>query len=313
MSNFNIQGLHHVTATVNDAQEDYDFYTKILGLRLVKKTVNFDNHKVYHFYYGNEAGEPGTIFTTFPYKGHQVRTGEKGTGQVAITNFSAPAASFGFWKERLVQHGIQVKDYSFFGFPALHFEDPSGLELQLLFQDGDHREPWQYGPISAEHMIRGLHSVVLSLVDPEVDTTLLTENFGFSNTERQDNYLRFESFLGGAGNTLFLRDDRHLARGKNGIGTVHHVAWRIENRTKLEDIREYLINQLKLKPTEVKDRKYFQSVYFRIPGGVLFELATMQPGFTADEDLDNLGEALKLPDWEEINRQEIEDALPKLI
>jgi glyoxalase family protein len=307
--NFNIQGLHHVTATVNDAQEDYDFYTKLLGLRLVKKTVNFDNNQVYHFYYGNEIGEPGTIFTTFPYKNQNVRIGEKGTGQVAITNLSVPSASTEYWRSRFDQRQIEFLSYDFFGSPTFKFNDPSGLELQLIFNDEDQREPWDGGSIPAEHMIRGLHSVVLSIADVKKDLPFIQDTFGFKKVEEQSNYAKYESSAGGVGNMLFLREDAHLSKGKNGIGTVHHVAWRIADREKLDDLRQYLSNDLGYKPTEIKDRKYFNSVYFRIPGGVLFEIATVGPGFDVDESREELGRHLMLPEWEEANRAEIESAL----
>ncbi|MEO0339526.1 MAG: VOC family protein, partial [Bacteroidota bacterium] len=158
-----IKGLHHVTATVSDAREDYQFYTQLLGQRLVKKTVNFDNNQVYHFYYGNETGDPGTIMTTFPYKGHGVRDGVKGTGQVAVTAFSAPLASIDFWKERLSTQGVSFIETSRFSDTVLQFDDPSGLELEIIFTDQDNRAPWTTEDISIDYAVRGINSVTLSI------------------------------------------------------------------------------------------------------------------------------------------------------
>jgi glyoxalase family protein len=307
-----IKGIHHVTATVNDAQEDYDFYTKLLGLRLVKKTVNFDNNQVYHFYYGNELGEPGTIMTTFPYKGHGVRQGTIGTGQVAVTAFSVPMSAVPFWENRLKAYQIAVESATYFGSPSLKFEDPSGLLLQIVGSDNDDREPWTTPEISASEAIRGFYSVILSIAEPQPTVDFLTNVFGFEKVAEQGNITRFAAQGGGPGKYADILHDQSRPRGINGLGTVHHVAWKIENDPNQLELRKHLVEELGFNVTEVKDRKYFHSIYFRIPGGVLFEVATIPPGFAIDESPENLGLELKLPDWEESVRGEIESGLPKV-
>lgn len=306
-----IKGLHHVTATVNDAQEDYDFYTKILGQRLIKETVNFDNENVYHFYYGNEIGAPSTVFTTFPYKGQGVRDGVPGSGQVYETVFSAPSGSLAFWEERFKSKGIKFSKVVYFGNDKIEFQDPSGLKLAIIEDAGDERQPvWKTDDISAVVNIIGIHHVVLAIENVK-ETSQFLEIFGYSQTKSDGDYTLFESELGGAGNSLVIMDAKDLPRGKNGIGTVHHVAHRVE---KVEDsikIRDYVVKEFGVKATEVKNRKYFESIYFRIPGGVLFEIATEGPGFTVDETKEELGSSLKLPDWQEPHRERIEKGLLK--
>jgi glyoxalase family protein len=304
-----IKGLHHITATVNDAQEDYDFYTKILGQRLIKETVNFDNENVYHFYYGNEIGSPSTIFTTFPYKGQGVRDGIIGAGQVFETVFSAPENSLLFWEKRLKSYGIHFSKAQIFGKEKLQFKDPSGLNIAIIEDADDQRSPvWKTDDISDKENIIGIHHVVLAIADVK-ETLDFLKVFGYDQTAREGDFVQLNSNIGGAGNSLVIMDAGDLPKGKNGIGTVHHVAHRVE---KLEDslvIRDYLVNELGLKVTEVKDRKYFQSIYFRIPGGVLFEVATEGPGFLVDESNEKLGSSLKLPDWQEPHRDKIEAGL----
>lgn len=304
-----IKGLHHITATVNDAQEDYDFYTKILGQRLIKETVNFDNENVYHFYYGNEIGSPSTIFTTFPYKGQGVRDGIIGAGQVFETVFSAPENSLSFWEDRLQKLEVNFSKVSSFGKDKLIFKDPSGLNIAIIEDADDKRSPvWKTEDISEKENLIGIHHVVLAIADVE-ETLKFLSVFGYEETAREGDFVQLNSSIGGAGNSLVVMDAGDLPKGKNGIGTVHHVAHRVE---KIEDslkIRDYLVNELGLKVTEVKDRKYFQSIYFRIPGGVLFEVATEGPGFLIDESNEELGSTLKLPDWQEPHRAKIEAGL----
>jgi len=300
-----VKGLHHITATVNDAQEDYDFFTKALGLRLVKETVNFDNEKVYHFYYANKIGSPSTVLTTFPYKGLGVRNGVRGSGQATHTAFSVPAASLGFWRERLNKFGIAFTAGKLFGLDVLDFKDPSGLNIQIVVSDDDQRQPvWKYDDITEAEAIRGIHHVILSAHDAgEVNDFL--EAFGYQMKKEEENMTLLEAGDGGPGNTLILRSDRNADRGINGLGTVHHVAHRVDSLAESLHIKAYLESQRGLSVTEVLDRKYFRSIYFRIPGGVLFEVATAGPGFTVDESLDDLGKALKLPAWQEPDRVRI--------
>ncbi len=307
-----VKGLHHVTATVGDAQEDYQFYTHTLGLRLVKKTVNFDNHHVYHFYYGNEAGTPGTIMTTFPYKGQNVRQGVHGSGQVAITSFSSPESALGFWQDRLTEAGTDVQEGEKFGDRFLQFKDPAGLVLEIVANDQDDRPPWITDEINEKVAIRGLFGVTLSIAEAPPTFDFLTDIFGFENMGREGSITRFAASGGGPGKLVDVRHDYHLHQGKNGIGTVHHVAWRVENDEALKAMRHHLAGELGLKVTDFKDRKYFHSIYFRIPGGVLFEIATIPPGFSIDEPLEKLGQELKLPEWEEPNREQLERILPEI-
>ena len=301
-----IKGLHHITATVNDAQADYDFYSKILGLRLVKETVNFDNDKVYHFYYANKIGSPSTIFTTFPYKGQGVRNGIIGAGQVSHTAFSVPAASLHFWKDRLDKYEIPFTEKSLFGISVLDFKDPSGLNIQIAGSDNDRREPiWLYDDITATEAIRGMHYAMLLVLNKD-EVNHFLKAFGYSVQKEESNMSLLEAGEGGPGNTLVVQVDSNAVQGMNGLGTVHHVAHRVDSVDDSFKIKAYMESQWNLKVTEVLDRKYFKSIYFRIPGGVLFEVATSHPGFTVDEGVDDLGNSLKLPDWQEPNRERIE-------
>ncbi len=305
-----IKGLHHVTATVDDAREDYDFYTRLLGLRLVKQTVNFDNNRVYHFYYGNAEGAPGTIMTTFPYKGEGVRRGRLGTGQISITSFSVPSGSLAFWEKRLSSHDVAVERRVKFNGPVLQFSDPSGLVLEIVGHDEDERIPWTTNEVVEENAIRGFSSVTLSVSEVDATFDFLLRVFGFEKIATDGPLTRFAVNGGGPGHFWDIRNDAGGDKGVNGIGTVHHVAWRVENDEALLTMRKALTEEWNFKVTEVKDRNYFHSIYFRIPGGVLFEVATIPPGFTADETIESLGGELKLPAWEEKNRKEIEAHLP---
>ena len=303
-----ILGLHHVTATVGDAQEDLDFYRNALGLRLVKKTVNFDNHNVYHFYYGDERGSPGTIWTTFPYKGWDVPPGQHGAGQVTVTSFSVPAGSLRFWKARLGERGLEVQEEaSAFGEELIAFADRSGLSIQLVGTP-DRRAPWSGGEVASEHAARGLHSVSLAVADPAATVALLTGVLGFEIVDERESQIRLAVNGMEPGRTIEIRHNAGTPRGRNGIGTVHHVALAIDGADQQLRLREELVGR-GLGVTDVLDRQYFQSIYFREPGGVLLEVATTRPGFTVDEALSDLGGELKLPPWEEPHRAIIEREL----
>jgi glyoxalase family protein len=305
------QHLHHLTATTDDAQADLDFYRSLLGLRLVKKTVNFDNHSVYHFYYGNEAGQPGTIMTTFPYKGHGVRIGTKGTGQVTTTAFAVPKTAQEYWLVRLAEASVAVDQQPHrFGEWVLAFDDPSGLRIELIGTE-DAREPWGGGEVPAEVAIRGLHSATATLAEGDATQQLLTGVLGFHQVGKEGKRQRFATGAGGSGAQLDLLIDPSQPRGQNGLGTVHHVALAIANDEEQLALRAELLWR-GYRVTEVRDRNYFHSIYFREPGGVLFEVATLPPGFAVDEPPAQLGQALKLPDWEEPHRAEIERQLPDI-
>jgi glyoxalase family protein len=300
-----VKGLHHVTATVNDAQEDYDFFTRFMGLRLVKETVNFDNEKVYHFYYANKIGSPSTVFTTFPYKGQGVRDGLIGAGQATHTAFSVPAASLDFWKERLRKFGIPFTEDDLFDLGILDFKDPSGLNIQMVGSDNDQREPvWKYDDITETEAIRGMHHAIL-LVRDAGETRDFLLAFGYGVKKEEGDMTLLEAGEGGPGNTLIVKSAPNAGIGINGLGTVHHVAHRVDSLEDSLNIKACLKSRWGLTVTDLLDRKYFKSIYFRIPGGVLFEVATSGPGFTVDENVEELGKGLKLPDWQEPHRLRI--------
>ncbi len=304
-----ILGLHHVTATVDDAQDDLDWSVGALGLRLVKKTVNFDNHHVYHFYYGNERGTPGSIWTTFPYRGHGVPMGTKGAGQVTVTAFSVTTGALQFWRSRLGQYGVAVTDVEAqFGEPAIRFSDLSGLVFELVANDRDSRPPWVADGFDAETAIRGLHSVTIVVRDAQPTLDLLTRLLGFEVIAESGGRIRVAAGGDAPGHLIDIAADAAAPPMVNGLGTVHHVAMAVASDEEQLSLRDQL-QHYGCKVTEVRDRCYFKSIYFREPGGVLFEIATVQPGFVADEEVGALGRALKLPPWEEPHRAEIESAL----
>lgn len=301
-----ILGLHHVTATVAQAQPDLDFCIELLGLRLVKKTVNFDNHDVYHFYYGNEQGTPGTIWTTFPYKGRGVRAGTKGAGQVVTTTFSVPLGSLGFWRDRLETADVAATDLApRFGERGLRFDDPSGLWFEIIETHRDAREPWTGSGVGVGEAIRGLHSVALLVPALEPTLDLMAGMLGYEVVNTEGNRTRVAAGGDAPGHLVDIVVDPVAPPAVNGLGTVHHVAMAIATAEEQVALREDLLAAGR-QVTDVRDRCYFQSIYFREPGGVLFEVATIAPGFTVDEPLDSLGRTLKLPAWEEPHRGSIE-------
>jgi glyoxalase family protein len=307
-----ILGLHHVTATVDDAQQDLDFCVEALGLRLVKKTVNFDNHHVYHFYYGNELGTPGTLWTTFPYKGHGVPIGKKGAGQITATAFSVPAGSLDFWKIRLRQRGLQLQDVApRFGEESILVTDPSGLVFELIANDRDARTPWAGGGVGAESAVRGLHSVAMVVRSPVKTLELMTGLLGYAIVNETEGRIRVAVNGDAPGKTIEIVHAPTAAPAMNGLGTVHHVAMAIADADQQRRMRVELV-RFGLHVTEVRDRCYFTSIYFREPGGVLFEVATVPPGFLIDEEAERLGQALQLPPWEESYRAEIERGLARV-
>jgi glyoxalase family protein len=308
-----ILGLHHVTATVDGAQDDLDFCAGVLGLRLVKKTVNFDNHHVYHFYYGDERGTPGTIWTTFPYAERGVPVGKKGAGQIVATSFSVPAGSLAAWRTRLAKFSIAVVDIEDrFGDAAIACSDPSGLEFELIACKHDGRTPWVSRDLDADMAIRGLHSVTMVVRSADATLGLMTKHLGYHVIKEQDNRIRVGVHGGGPGKAIDIVVDPHAQTAVNGLGTVHHVAMAVATAEEQLQIRELLLRQGS-HVTEVRDRCYFTSIYFREPGGVLFEVATTGPGFAIDEEPAHLGTALKLPPWEEPYRSTIEPGLAHVV
>ncbi len=307
-----ILGLHHVTATVDDAQADLDFNIDLLGLRLVKKTVNFDNHHVYHFYYGTERGLPGTIWTTFPYRDHGVRAGVKGAGQIVTTSFSVPGASLPFWRQRLANNGVAAEDVQArFGEEAIRVDDPSGLRFELIASDRDPRAPWTGGGVDAGAAIRGLHSVTMVVRDLRPTLELMSGLLGYKVVDEREGWTRVAVGGDGPGHAIDIHIDPGAPAAINGIGTVHHVAMAIATGDEQRRLRDELL-RMDMRVTDIRDRCYFESIYFREPGGVLFEVATVQPGFAVDEDPSALGRGLRLPPWEEPNRRTIEANLPQV-
>lgn len=306
-----ILGIHHVTAIAGDPQANVDFYAGVLGLRLVKKTVNFDDPGTYHLYYGDQVGRPSTIMTFFPWPG--APRGRRGTGQLTVTGFSIPQRSMGFWRERLRAHGVELAaSPERFDEAVLRLRDPDGLEVELVAHDGaDRREPWGGGPVPEEHAVTGFAGVTLTEHASEATARLLTETMGFRHTGEDGPRLRFDAGDGGPGARV---DVLSAPRGRPGLvaaGTVHHVAWRVAGDDAQRTWRETLVAS-GLAVTPIVDRNYFRSIYYREPGGVLFEIATDAPGFTADERPDELGRALRLPPWLERHREQIERVLPPL-
>lgn len=309
-----ILGLHHVTATVDDAQADLDFANRTLGLRLVKKTVNFDNHSVYHFYYGDEHGTPGTIWTTFPYKGKGVPRGVIGAGQVTTTSFAIPSTSLGFWHKRLQSAGFDVKESSSaFGEPGLNVLDPSGLQMALVTADEDSRKPWTPpdGSVDSSNGIRGLHSVTMTVRDAEPTIAFMREWLGYTVEKTAGSHTRVIVNGGGSGRTIEIIESADAPAARNGLGTVHHVAMAIADPEEQMRLRRELTAS-GIQVTPLMDRQYFQSIYFREPGGILYEVATMKPGFAVDESPAELGRLLKLPPAAEPNRSAIEAQLPEI-
>jgi glyoxalase family protein len=303
--------IHHVTAIAGDPQRNLDFYAGVLGLRLVKLTVNFDDPGSYHLYFGDESGHPGSILTFFPWPDGQ--RGRQGSGQVGTVSLAIPPASLGWWIERLLQHGIKYDGPNRrFDEQVLAFADADGLLLELVATPRvADVAPWVDGPVPAEHAVRGIHGATVWEDGDQGTADFLTRLMGFRQVGEEGNRLRFESAATGVGSVVDLRRVPGFWAGAIGVGTVHHIAFRaasgeeqLEHRARLESAGVEI--------TPVIDRQYFRSVYFREPGGVLFEIATDPPGFTLDEPASELGTSLKLPPMYEPMRDRIERTLPSL-
>jgi len=302
-------GIHHVTAISGGPQQNVDFYAGVLGLRLVKKTVNFDDPETYHLYYADGGGHPGTIMTFFPWA--HAPGGRIGSGQLVVTSFSIPAASLGYWTERLIEQGVRFeKPRDRFGDTVLTFEDPDRLRVELV-ASRDGRPEWSEGTVPAEHSIRGFHHVALAVETTESTVRLMTDHLGFGQVDETEGRVRLSAQPGGPGNAVDVISASGFPRGSMGVGTVHHVAFRVPDEETQVALREE-ISALGYNVTPVLDRNYFRSIYFREPGGVLFEIATDPPGFAVDEDEAELGTHLKLPPWLETRRDHLEKVLPSL-
>jgi glyoxalase family protein len=305
-----IPGIHHVTAIASDPQRNVDFYTALLGLRLVKLTVNFDDPGTYHFYYGDETGSPGTILTFFPWPG--APRGRQGTGQVTGTSFSIPTGALDYWQARFEQNSVPVEPpIARFDERVLPFYDPDGLRLELVAHAGETRPGWQNGPVPPEWAVRGFYGVTLAEEGYERTAALLTETMGFRLLGQDGSRFRYTAGDGAVGAIADLLCQPDGRPGTLGAGTVHHVAWRALTDAVQTTWRQTL-SQLDYNVTPVMDRQYFHSIYFREPGGVLFEIATDPPGFATDETPATLGTHLKLPPWLESRRAYIEQLVPPL-
>lgn len=301
-------GIHHVTAIAGDARRNLDFYARTLGLRLVKRTVNFDDPGTYHLYYGDAAGTPGTILTFFPWA--HAAAGRAGAGELAETMFRIPRASIGYWTVRLIAQGAERSER--FGEPVLTFRDPDGMRLALVGLPGIEAEAaWDNGEIPQEHAIRGFHGVSLMLGDAAQTGDVLSV-FGFAKAGQDGDTSRFRVDGTALGGIVDLRTVGGFLPARMGRGSVHHLALRAADDAAQAGMVQRLATEHGLHTTEQKDRDYFRSVYFREPGGVLFEIATDIPGFAVDEDAAALGTALKLPRFLQPRRAEIEAVLPAL-
>jgi glyoxalase family protein len=306
-----IKGLHHITALASSPQQNVDFYVGILGLRLVKKTVNFDAPDVYHLYYGDETGTPGSIMTFFPFQG--IQKGRHGKGQAATTTFSIPKGSIDYWLKRFEQFEVAHKPpQERFEEVVIYFEDKDGLGLELIANERDNREPFTYGHIPLEHSIRGFYSVELWEDSYERTEALLVNQLDHKFVAEAGMRRRYAPENALPGQIIDIMWNKDERRGLGGGGTVHHIAFDTPSDADQLAVREK-VSKAGFYPTQVLDRQYFHSIYFREPGGVLFEVATTPPGFLYDEDKEHLGESLKLPSWEEHRRAYIEKLLEPIV
>jgi glyoxalase family protein len=310
--NPSITGLHHVTAIAGDPQRTLDFYVGLLGLRFVKRTVNFDDPASYHFYFGDARGTPGTILTFFAWPG--ARRGIHGTGQIEAPAFAIPPNSVGYWLDRFKEHHVPAeKTPARFGEEVIRFADPDGLVIELIASISSAGfEPWADSTVPVEHSLRGFHGVSIALEGYEQTAKLLTETFGYRLVEQLNNRFRLASpSEAGAGRIVDLLCTPDGSPGRVAAGSVHHIAFRARDAAEQLVWRERLVD-LGYNVTPVIDRTYFHSIYFREPGGVLFEIATDPPGFTLDENIEELGNQLRLPPWLEPTRSQIEEVLPAI-
>jgi glyoxalase family protein len=306
-----ILGLHHITAIAGDAQRNYDFYTKVLGLRLVKKTVNFDDPGTYHFYYGDQVGTPGSILTFFPWEG--IQKGRTGVGMATEIGYAVPRGSLEFWANRLKGSGIKHQPVAErFGEPYLQLEDPDGLLLNLVVPNADDkRAPWTTAEVNEANATKGFHSVTLTLRHADRTARILTDIFGYNQPQQEGNLYRFVTDANPAANIVDIKEEPNGTPGVNAAGTNHHVAFRAKDDTVMMEFREKIVSA-GFHITEKIDRNYFYSLYFREPGGVLFEIASDNPGFAIDESVSELGTHLMLPAQYEKSRKQIEQLLPVL-
>ncbi|MCY8438952.1 ring-cleaving dioxygenase [Bacillus haynesii] len=297
-------GIHHITAIVGHPQENVDFYAGVLGLRLVKKTVNFDDPGTYHLYFGNEGGKPGTIITFFPWVG--ARRGVIGDGQVGVTSYIVPKGAMAFWENRLAKFNVPYTKMNRFGEEYLEFDDPHGLHLEIVEREEGEKNNWKIGEITPDNAIKGFGGATLLSKQPEKTAELLEKVMGLEKVGEEGDFVRFRS-SGDIGNMIDLKLTT-IGSGQIGTGTVHHIAWRaIDDNDQLEWQKYVAENGYRVTP--VQDRNYFNAIYFREHGEILFEIATDPPGFAHDESHQTMGEQLMLPAQYEHYREQLERRL----
>ncbi|MDQ0806343.1 ring-cleaving dioxygenase [Priestia megaterium] len=297
-------GIHHITAIVGHPQENVDFYAGVLGLRLVKQTVNFDDPGTYHLYFGNEGGKPGTIITFFPWA--NARQGKIGDGQVGVTSYVVPKGAMDFWEQRLAKFGVPATKMERFGEQYLEFDDPHGLHLEIVEREEGENNTWQAGKIKPDVAIKGFGGATLLSVKPHETAQLLENVMGLQKVGQEGDFIRFQSSAD-IGNVIDLKLTT-IGRGQMGVGTVHHIAWRAKDDEDQLEWQKYVADS-GYGVTAVRDRNYFNAIYFKEHGEILFEIATDPPGFAHDESLETMGEKLMLPEQYETHRDQIERAL----
>ncbi len=303
-----INGIHHISVMASDPQANYDFYTQTLGMHFIKKTVNFDAPDVYHLYYGDEIGTPGTILTFFPFP--DARRGKRGAGEINIVSFSIPANSLQYWIDRFAELAIDFTGPSTkFGYDFISLLDPDGMKIEIVADQGvNNIKGWTNGDVPAEHAIRKFFGSTFYLSDAELTKNLLVDLMGAKFNAEEGNFKRYSFGENESIAFVDIVENKNLPRALSGAGSVHHIAWRTANDEEQLNWRNKIIGN-GFYPTEVLNRNYFQSIYFREPGGILFEIATDGPGFLIDENIESLGEDLKLPEWHEPKRKLIEQTL----
>ncbi|WP_113929250.1 ring-cleaving dioxygenase [Bacillus sp. P14.5] len=302
-----IKGIHHVTAIVGNPQENVDFYAGVLGLRMVKQTVNFDDPGTYHLYFGDDLGSPGTIITFFPWDG--AHKGRIGGGQVGTTSYAVPKGSLSFWENRLKKYNVSFNRSIRFGETYLVFNDTHGLQLELVEREGGKLNQWNVGEITSDVAVKGFAGATLLSANPELTADLLVTVMGLESAGEEDGVIRFQS-TADIGNIVDVKKDS-VPRGRMGVGTVHHIAWRSDDDHNQLEWKEHLENN-SYPVTPVQDRNYFNAIYFREHGDILFEIATDPPGFTIDEAPEELGSRLMLPAQYEPHREQIKQVLPPI-
>lgn len=304
-------GIHHITALAGDAQRNLDFYVRVLGLRFVKRSINQDAPDVYHLYYGDEIGSPGTAMTFFPFG--RASRGRKGNGEIGRVAFGVPAGSMGFWAEQLAKHGVPFDGpVDRFGEPVISFPDPDGLLVELVFSDRLRaKHPWRSGPVPPEHAVRGFHGVTMYVEQLAATAEALTDRLGFTKEGESGPRHRYVIGAGADRAAVDVIADASLPPAGPSAGSVHHIAWRVADDEAHRAWHGH-VSRNGFQASDIVDRFYFRSIYFREPGGVLYEIATDGPGFTVDEPPGSLGSTLVLPPWYEPHRTRIERVLPPI-